>query len=138
MKKKSTRQVKYHAKFRYSGVASFTKQQVYSSLCLRSCGYGLLTAQQIETSRRLIRRRLKKTGLLLIRVRPFLTRTVKALGVRMGHGKSAKVRDQVCLVRPGKIIFQVNGVSVNLARTALLGVRSKLNFPTRLTSLTDF
>lgn len=137
-KKNSNRQVKYHSKVKIAGVAKSFLNKINNSLCLRACSYGLITAQQIETSRRSIRRRLKKTGVLLIRVYPFLTRTVKPLGVRMGHGKASKVRDQVYPVKPGKIIFQINNVSLNLSKTALSAVQYKLNFSSRITTLTDF
>lgn len=137
-KKNSTKQVKYHAKVKFAGIACSNLSKNRNSICLRASAYGLISAQQIETSRRSIRRRLKKTGILLIRVYPHLTRTVKPLGVRMGHGKASKIRDQVCPVKPGKIIFQINNVPSNLSRTALLAVQSKLSFPSRITTLSDF
>jgi large subunit ribosomal protein L16 len=85
-----------------------------------------ITSRQIEAGRRAIMRHLKRSGKLWIRVFPDLPVTKKPLEVRMGKGKGAP-EYWVCRVAPGRMIFELDGVSEELARGAF--ERAAAKFP---------
>jgi large subunit ribosomal protein L16 len=90
-----------------------------------------LESRQIEAARRAITHHLKRGGKVWIRVFPDKVVTAKPAETRMGSGKGAPDH-YVCVVRPGKVIFEVAGVREELAKEALTLAAHKLPIETRL------
>ena len=84
-----------------------------------------ITSRQIESARKTITRHLKRAGKMWIRIFPDVPVSKKPAEVRMGKGKGAN-EFWVCRVKPGRIMFEVDGVNVNEARKALLLAAAKL------------
>jgi large subunit ribosomal protein L16 len=93
------------------------------------CGY--LTARQIEAARVAISRHVKRGGKLYIRVFPDKPITRKPAETRMGTGKGA-VDHWVCVVRPGRMLYELEGVDENLAREAFHLAHHKLPVNTKV------
>ena len=89
-----------------------------------------LTARQIEAGRMAIQRAVKRQGQLWIRVFPDKPVTKKPLEVRMGGGKGA-VEEWVCVVKPGRVLFEISGVEEKVAREAFALASSKLPVTTK-------
>ncbi len=89
-----------------------------------------ITARQIEAARRAITRHVRRTGRLWIRVFPDLPVTGKPAEVRMGKGKGS-VEYWACRVKPGRILFEIDGVPEPLARTAFERAAAKLPIKTK-------
>src|SRR5438067_9443851 len=89
-----------------------------------------LESRQIEAARRAITHHLKRGGKVWIRVFPDKVVTAKPAETRMGSGKGAPDH-YVCVVRPGKVIFEIGGVREDLAKEALLRAAHKLPIQTR-------
>lgn len=89
-----------------------------------------ITARQIEAARRAITRHLKRVGRVFIRVFPDVPVSSKPAEVRMGKGKGS-VELWVARVKPGKILFEIDGVPENLAQEALTLGAAKLPIRTR-------
>ena len=89
-----------------------------------------VTARQIEAARRAMTRHMKRLGRVWIRVYPDVPVTKKPLEVRMGSGKGG-VELWVTRVKPGRILFEIDGVPVQLAREALALAAAKLPIKTR-------
>jgi large subunit ribosomal protein L16 len=94
---------------------------------LKSLGRGWLSARQIEAARRAITHALKRGGKMWIRVFPDKPVSSRPAGQRMGGGKG-DVDRYVAVVRPGRILFEVAGVSEELAVTAFKRAAAKLPF----------
>lgn len=84
-----------------------------------------ITARQIETVRVVMNRTFKRSGKVFIRIFPDKPITKKPLEVRMGKGKG-NVEEWVAVVKPGRIMFEVSGVSEELAKKALKKASYKL------------
>lgn len=97
----------------------------YGSFGIQAQGFGQITARQIETARRIISRRIKNSGKLWIRIFPSKPITKKPNEVRMGKGKG-NVAFWVAPVRPGKILYEIEGVSNNVANKIFKSMSSKL------------
>ncbi len=89
-----------------------------------------ITARQIEAARRAITRHMKRAGRVWIRVFPDVPVSKKPLEVRMGSGKGAP-EFWVTRVKPGRIIFEIDGVSIALAKESLGLAAAKLPIKTR-------
>ncbi|RCL03269.1 MAG: large subunit ribosomal protein L16 [Candidatus Tokpelaia sp. JSC161] len=89
-----------------------------------------ITARQIEAARRAITRHMKRTGRVWIRVFPDIPVTAKPTEVRMGKGKGS-VDHWAVRVAPGRIMFELDGVSEDIAREALRLGSAKLPIKTR-------
>src|SRR5947199_7765692 len=89
-----------------------------------------ITARQIEASRRAMTRHMKRAGRLWIRVFPVVPVSKKPIEVRMGKGKGTPEL-WVCRFKPGRIMFEIDGVSVEVAREALALAAAKLSVKTR-------
>ena len=89
-----------------------------------------VTARQIEAARRALTRHMKRAGRVWIRVFPDVPVTKKPLEVRMGSGKGA-IELWVTRVKPGRILFELDGVPVQLAKEALALAAAKLPIKTR-------
>jgi large subunit ribosomal protein L16 len=92
---------------------------------LKATERGQLTARQIESARRAIARYVKRGGKLWIRIFPDKPITQKPLEVRMGSGKG-NVEYWVALIQPGKMLYEIEGVSEEVAREAFRLAASKL------------
>ncbi len=89
-----------------------------------------ITARQIEASRRAIQRHVKRAGRLWIRIFPDVPVTAKPAEVRMGKGKGSVDR-WVAKVKPGRIMFEMDGVNEDLARRAFELAAAKLPIKTK-------
>ncbi|AHM03945.1 LSU ribosomal protein L16p (L10e) [Roseibacterium elongatum DSM 19469] len=89
-----------------------------------------VTARQIEAARRAMTRHMKRQGRVWIRIFPDLPVTSKPVEVRMGKGKGS-VDYWACKVKPGRIMFEIDGVSETVAREALRLAAMKLPIKTR-------
>ncbi len=89
-----------------------------------------VTARQIEAARRAIQRHVKRAGRLWIRVFPDVPVSAKPAEVRMGKGKGS-VEYWACRVKPGRIMFELDGVPQELAREAFERAAAKLPIKTK-------
>ena len=89
-----------------------------------------ITARQIEAARMAIQRATKRQGKLHIRIFPDKPVTKKPLETRMGHGKGS-VEEWVAVVKPGRMMYELEGVSEDMAREAFKLAGIKLPLPTR-------
>ena len=93
------------------------------------CGY--ITDRQIEASRIAMTRFIKRGGKIWLRLFPDKPITKKPAETRMGKGKGAP--DQwVCVIRPGKILFEMEGVDLVIAKEAMRLAAAKIGIPTKL------
>ncbi len=102
----------------------------FGSFGLKSLGTKWVTSRQIEASRRTILRYLKKGGKLWIRIFPFKPVTRKGVEVPMGGGKGA-VEFYVFPVKPGRVLFELEGIKEDLAKEALEMAGDKLPVKTK-------
>ena len=100
---------------------------------LKATGRGRLTARQIEAARRAMTRAVKRQGKIWIRVFPDKPITEKPLEVRMGKGKG-NVEYWVAVVKPGKILYELTGVSDLVARSSMKTAAYKMPVKTRIIS----
>jgi len=112
------------------GIETRATELNFGSFGLKSLGTKWLTARQLEASRRHIIRYLKKGGKLWIRVFPDKPVTFKGAEVGMGGGKGG-VDHYVYPVRPGRIIFELDGIKEEMAKEALEGAAAKLPVKTK-------
>jgi large subunit ribosomal protein L16 len=89
-----------------------------------------VTARQIEAARRALTRHMKRAGRVWIRIYPDVPVSKKPIEVRMGKGKGTP-EFWVCRVKPGRIMFEVDGVPVQVAKEALALAAAKLPVKTR-------
>ena len=115
---------------RNRGLAQRGSSVSFGEFGLKATGRGRITARQIEAARRTITRRVKRGGKLYIRIFPDKPITKKPLEVRMGKGKG-NVEYWVALVQPGRVLYEIEGVSEELAREAFKLASAKL--PVRTT-----
>ncbi len=94
-----------------------------------SCGF--ITARQIEAARVAISRKIKRTGKLYIRIFPDKSLTKKPAETRMGTGKGTP-EEWVAVVRPGRVMYELEGVDEQLAREAFHLAEHKLAVQTRV------
>ncbi|NQY43038.1 MAG: 50S ribosomal protein L16 [Legionellales bacterium] len=116
-------------KGRNRGLAQRGSSVSFGEYGLKAIGRGRLTARQIEAARRAMTRHIKRGGRIWIRVFPDKPITKKPLEVRMGKGKGG-VEYWVDLIKPGKILFEMEGVSEELAKEAFILAARKLPFKT--------
>ncbi len=121
---KRTKFRKQH-KGRNRGLAQTGNKVSFGEFGLKATGRGRLTARQIEAARRTITRTVKRGGKLWIRVFPDKPISKKPLEVRMGKGKG-NVEYWVAQVQPGRMLYEIEGVSEELAREAFGLAAAKL------------
>jgi len=131
---KRTKFRKQH-KGRNRGLAQRGNRVSFGDFGLKATGRGRLTARQIEAARRAITRKVRRGGKLWIRVFPDKPISKKPLEVRMGKGKG-NVEYWVALVQPGSMLYEIEGVSEELAREAFQLAAAKLPVQTTFTSRT--
>ena len=101
---------------------------------IRALESGRLRLNTIEAVRRVITRKLKRSGQVWIRVYPDISVSAKPLEVRMGKGKGAPSY-WICRIKAGQLLYEFDGVSLTLAKQASLLAGSKLPFAIRFSSL---
>jgi large subunit ribosomal protein L16 len=117
-------------KGRIKGVATSGTDLAFGQYGLKAMEPDRITARQIEAARRAMTRHMKRAGRVWIRVFPDVPVSKKPLEVRMGSGKGAP-EYWVCRVKPGRIVFELDGVSLQLAKEALALAAAKLPIKTR-------
>jgi large subunit ribosomal protein L16 len=122
-------------KGRNTGIAVRGSSVSFGEYGLKSTSRGRLTSRQIEAARRTITRHVKRGGKLWIRVFPDKPITKKPLEVRMGKGKGS-VEYWVAQIRPGTMLYEIQGVSEDLAREAFTLAAAKLPVKTTFTTRT--
>jgi large subunit ribosomal protein L16 len=116
-------------KGRNRGLALRGSKVSFGEFGLKATQRGRLTARQIESARRVISRQVKRGGKIWIRVFPDKPITEKPLEVRMGSGKGS-VEYWVAEIRPGKMLYELEGVPEEMAREALTLAAAKLPLAT--------
>jgi len=131
---KRTKFRKQH-KGRNRGLALSGSDVSFGEFGLKATTRGRMTARQIEAARRAITRKVRRGGKLWIRVFPDKPISKKPLEVRMGKGKG-NVEYWVALIQPGKVLYEIEGVSEELAREAFGLAAAKLPVQTTFTKRT--
>lgn len=127
---KKTKFKKQH-KGRIHGVAKGGSELAFGSFGLKAMTPERITSRQIEAARRAITRHMRRAGRLWIRIFPDVPVTSKPLGVRMGKGKGT-VEYWVCRVKPGRIMFELDGVKPEIAIEAMALASAKLPVKTKV------
>jgi len=122
-------------KGRNRGLAQNGNKVSFGDFGLKSTEHGQITARQIEAARRCITRYVKRGGKLWIRIFPDAPVTKKPLEVRMGSGKG-NVEYWVAKVQPGKMLYEIEGVSEADAREAFRLAAAKLSVGTTFATRT--
>ena len=112
-------------RLRYDGVAKGNTKVNFGEYGLMAMEGAWITQNQIEAARIAMTRYMKRGGNVWIRIFPHMARTKKPLEVRMGSGKGAP-EGWVAVVQPGRVMFEVGGVSEEVAREALRLAMHKL------------
>ncbi|GLR25565.1 MULTISPECIES: 50S ribosomal protein L16 [Limnobacter] len=121
----SRRKYRKEHKGRNTGLATRGASVSFGEFGLKSTDRGRLTARQIESARRAMVRHIKRGGKIWIRVFPDKPITNKPAEVRMGNGKG-NVEYYVAEIQPGKVLYEMDGVSEELAREAFRLAAAKL------------
>lgn len=116
-------------KGRNRGLALRGSKVSFGEYGLKAIGRGRITSRQIEAARRAMTRAIKRGGKIWIRCFPDKPITEKPLEVRQGKGKG-NVEYWVCQIQPGKVLYEVEGVSEELARHAFALAQAKLPLET--------
>jgi len=126
------KRLKYRKHFRgkMRGKAQVGFQLAFGDFGLKALGCGWMSNRQLEAARKAIAHETKRTGKLWIRVFPDKTYTKKGAGVRMGSGKG-EIEGYVCVIKPGKVIFELAGVTPALAQESLRKAAQKLSIKTK-------
>ena len=117
-------------KGRIHGLATSGATLAFGQFGLKAVEPERITARQIEAARRALTRHMKRSGRVWIRVYPDVPVSKKPLEVRMGSGKGAPEL-WVARVKPGRVLFEIDGVPITLAREALALAAAKLPIKTR-------
>jgi large subunit ribosomal protein L16 len=117
-------------KGRVHGLAKGGTSLNFGAYGLKSAAPARLTARQIEAARRAITRHIRRAGRVWIRVFPDVPVSSKPAEVRMGSGKGSP-EFWICRVKPGRIMFELDGVPVETAREAFALAAAKLPMETR-------
>ena len=112
-------------KGRNRGLAERGSKVSFGEYALKATGRGRSTARQIEAARRTMTRHIKRGGKIWIRIFPDKPITGKPLEVRQGKGKG-NVEYWVAQIQPGRVLYEVEGVSEELAREAFALAAAKL------------
>ncbi len=126
---KKTKYRKAH-KGRIKGAAKGGSELNFGEYGLKAMEPERITARQIEASRRAISRYVKRVGRMWIRIFPYVPVTRKPAEVRMGSGKGG-VEFWVARVKPGRILFEIDGVDEKTAREAFERASAKLPIKTK-------
>ncbi|MCO4321863.1 50S ribosomal protein L16 [Aliidiomarina quisquiliarum] len=122
-------------KSRNRGLAQTGNKVSFGTYALKATERGRMTARQIEAGRRAMTRHVKRQGKIWIRVFPDKPISQKPLEVRMGKGKGS-VEYWVCQIQPGRVLYEMDGVSEEVAREAFRLAARKLPFKTTFVTRT--
>lgn len=117
-------------KGRITGVATSGNYIAYGDYALQAQGHDRITSRQIEAARQAMTRYIKRGGKIWIRIFPHIPVTRKPQDVKMGSGKGSP-EFFVAKVKPGTILFEMQGVSEETAREAMRLAANKLSVKTR-------
>ena len=131
---KRTKFRKQH-KGRNRGLATIANKVSFGEFGLKAVGRGRITARQIEAARRAMTRRVKRGGKIWIRIFPDKPITQKPLEVRQGKGKG-NVEYWVALIQPGRMLYEMEGVTEDDARAAFKLAAAKLPLKTTFVTRT--
>ena len=125
------KRTKYRKQFKghNAGLATRGNSVAFGEFGLKATARARMTAREIEAARRAMARHVKRGGQIWIRVFPDVPITKKPLEVRMGSGKG-NVEYYVARVQPGKVLFEMEGVTEAIAREAFRLAASKLSVDT--------
>ncbi len=112
-------------KGRNRGIATTGDKVSFGTFGLKATTRGRMTARQIEAARRAMTRHIKRQGKIWVRVFPDKPITAKPLEVRQGKGKG-NVEYWVAQIQPGRVLYEMEGVSEELAREAFTLAAAKL------------
>ncbi len=123
---------KYRKEFRgtMTGTAGRGTTIAFGEFGLKSLERGWVSAAQLESARRTITHHTKRLGRLYLRVFPHKPITKKAAGARMGSGK-ADIHAYVAVIRPGTVLFELSGVTEEMAKEAMRLAGHKLSVLTK-------
>lgn len=121
---------KLHRGGRTKGIANKGSQVSFGSFGIQSMDIGALNSREIEAARRAMTRKIKREGKVWIRIFPDYSFTRKGQEVPMGKGKGSP-EFFVAKVKPGRVLFELDGMSEELAREALRLGASKLSVRTK-------
>jgi large subunit ribosomal protein L16 len=116
-------------KGRNKGIATTGNKVSFGEFGLKAVGRGRITARQIEAARRVMTRHIKRGGRVWIRIFPDKPISSKPAEVRMGNGKGSP-EYFVAEIQPGKMLYEMDGVSEDLAREAFRLAAAKLPIAT--------
>lgn len=122
-------------KGRNTGLAQVGNRVSFGDFGLQATTRGFLTARQIESARRAITRHVKRGGKVWIRVFPDKPISKKPVEVRMGKGKG-NVEYWVAPIQPGRMIYEIQGVTEDVAREAFRRAAAKLSVRTAFVART--
>ena len=120
-------------KGRNKGLATVSNKVSFGEYGLKAITRGRITARQIEAARRTITHKIKRGGKIWIRIFPDKPITKKPLEVRQGKGKG-NVEYWVAQIQPGKMLYELEGVSADLAKQAFKLASAKLPIKTTFVS----
>lgn len=128
----SPKRTKFRKAFKgkIKGKASVGAEVSFGSFGLKAIEPARITARQIESARRAISRYVKRTGRIWIRIFPDVPVSQKPAEVRMGSGKGSP-EYWACRVKPGRVMFELDGVSEDIAKEAFALASSKLPIQTK-------
>ena len=129
MQPKKTKFRKAH-KGRIHGTATSGATLSFGRFGLKAMAPERLTARHIEAARRALTRHMKRAGRVWIRIFPDVPVSKKPIEIRMGKGKGTPEL-WVCRVKPGRILFEVDGIPIGIAKEALALAAAKLPVKTR-------
>jgi large subunit ribosomal protein L16 len=115
------------------GVANRGAEVSFGSFGLKAISAGRIKSNQIESARKVISRAMGKTGKIWIRIFPDMPYTQKPAEVKLGKGKG-ELAGYVCPVLPGRIMFEVDGVSEAIASEALRKAGTKIPVKSKIVS----
>lgn len=121
---------------RMKGMAGRGAKISFGEYGLKALTCSWISARQIESARKAITRKLKRTGKVWVRLFPDKPYTMKSAEVPMGSGKGS-IEGYVTVVKPGRILFEIDGVTEELAREALRLASHKLPIKTKFVSNND-
>ena len=116
---------RHQQKLRNRGLSFRCNRVSFGKYGLKSLSRGRLTSAQIEAGRRAITNHVKRTGKIWVRVFPDKPVSKKPLEVRMGKGKG-NVEYWIAQIKPGKILYEISGVTQDLAKSAFSRAADKL------------
>lgn len=131
------RRTKFRKQFkgRNRGLAQVGSKVSFGEYGLKALDRGRITARQVEAARRAISRHVKRGGKIWIRIFPDVPVTKKPLEVRQGKGKG-NVEYWVCKIQPGRVLYEMEGVSEKVAREAFQRAAAKLPIKTAFVNRT--